>query len=226
MLKRHPLSNYQSVSQIQLLIAAFCFILLAFLTFFVWTQRLNHLDVKVTTFLQAMTPLSMDEVFSFFSWIGNFEVLVTIATAIFIIRKKIKACLVSLFVLALGHGVELAGKLLIFHPQPPLALGRTHHLPFSLSFHSHLLSVISSFPSGHSLRVVFFGVLFITWLWQLPHKRWHLGIIFLVCGWIGLTLLTRITLGEHWWSDVLGGALLGLGLSLVAKVVIQNFERN
>jgi membrane-associated phospholipid phosphatase len=35
-----------------------------------------------------------------------------------------------------------------------------------------------------------------------------------------LMIISRITLGEHWLSDVLGGALLGLAMGILGVVFI------
>jgi undecaprenyl-diphosphatase len=76
------------------------------------------------------------------------------------------------------------------------------------------LAETDSFPSGHTVHaVLFLGVL---WLLLAPrlHRRWQrtaLGGSFVSLGL--LVGISRIYLGRHWPSDVLGAYLVG-GLAL------------
>jgi undecaprenyl-diphosphatase len=89
---------------------------------------------------------------------------------------------------------------------------------------------IQSFPSGHTVHyVVFFGFLaFLAWT-QLPAgglRRASFGIL------VAMILLvgpSRIYLGAHWASDVVGGYLLG-GVLLLGNILLyrrwSNVESN
>lgn len=67
-----------------------------------------------------------------------------------------------------------------------------------------------SFPSGHAMgSTILYGVLLLVWLPVVPPARRRLlvgGVVTLV----GAVGLTRVALGVHYPSDVLGGWLLGV----------------
>jgi undecaprenyl-diphosphatase len=84
-----------------------------------------------------------------------------------------------------------------------------------------------SFPSGHvSFYILFFG--FIAFLFY--HKKWlaprfRYTIITCCVGLILTVPISRIYLGAHWFTDVLGGFLLGnicLGCLLLLYLKDEN----
>lgn len=83
----------------------------------------------------------------------------------------------------------------------------------------------SSFPSGHALSsTAGLGVLvLLAWFVPLPHRRW----IALLAG-LGVVLVgfSRLALGVHYLSDVVGGWLLGLAwlavLTAAFRLTVQD----
>jgi membrane-associated phospholipid phosphatase len=73
-----------------------------------------------------------------------------------------------------------------------------------------------SFPSGHAARSVMLAVLGIG-----LGPAWF-GIVLLV--WAPLVVLARVAMGVHYLSDVLAGALLGLGIGLAILWILYRIS--
>jgi membrane-associated phospholipid phosphatase len=95
--------------------------------------------------------------------------------------------------------IETALKIVVPQAPPPAELSRSiHFLPFLESPTAY------SFPSGHVARIAFLVTAF-AWHWPIALAS------------VLVMALTRIYLGDHWPSDVIGGWLLGYGVALLAR---------
>ncbi len=195
----------------------FIFILFIILTYIVRQDYLNQFDFDTTVRLQNHIPLKFDSFLSSLSLIGSFEILAGIILLIAIFRKKF----VSLFIFvpfALAHVIEIIGKALLHHPGPPYLFFR-YNIDFL--FPSSYIQPGSSYPSGHSLRIVFISFIFFSLIKKskLKSAMKILLISFLLVFNI-LMLVSRVSLGEHWTTDVIGGALLGLSSGIFALIFL------
>ncbi len=193
------------------------FIFFIVLTYFVREDYLNQFDFNTTVRLQNHIPKKVDAVFSSLSLIGSFEILAGLLFIIFILRKKLISLLIFIpFIIA--HLVEVVGKFFLHHPGPPHLFFR-YNLGFL--FPSSYVQPGSSYPSGHALRIVFVSVIFFYLVIRSKINN-HIKIfinLFLILFNIAM-LISRISLGEHWTTDVIGGALLGLSSGIFAFIFL------
>jgi membrane-associated phospholipid phosphatase len=189
--------------------------LFVLLTLGVHNQLLQTFDLETTVLLQRIFPRSVDLPFSLLSLLGSAEIttVILLVLVLFVSRPTLRAKPISLFLLV--GLIEWLGKNLVSQPGPPDDLLRYVRL-FSMPT-AHVVTPFS-FPSGHAARVVFLTVIAAVWI---AHSNTGTGMkkILLVLLPVGAAamLVSRISLGEHWASDVIGGTLLGAAAALLSE---------
>lgn len=198
-------------------------IFLALFTLFSYNvakERFVQRDFDTTVKIQDHMPRKYDGIFSYFSLLGSVEVTVGICLFFAILaflKWKWMAILGWLMILP-ATLAEIFGKLVLFHPGPPVFFHRTL-LPQSLpSFYVH---TNFSYPSGHMTRTIFIiTILCCLFFFSRLNLFLKYGAIFVLIGFGFMMGLTRIYLGEHWLSDVVGGTLLGVGFGFSSYMLI------
>ena len=141
--------------------------------------------------------------------------IIVITTITFIKRKKWRmAALVIPLAFGLMTLAEIYGKSVVHHPAPPYFLLKN---PSSV-FPKYYVWENFSYPSGHAARAMFLA----TVLYILTKKRARVGIALAI--YVSLISLSRVYLGHHWLSDVIGGTLLGSGSGLLTIPLLLSYN--
>jgi undecaprenyl-diphosphatase len=158
----------------------------------------NLRGVEVTGYMETL------------SFIGKYGIAAATGVLLFMLlkRRRFFEMGVLFTTMVLGLLANLALKLTFIRPRPdiaPLAVENSY-----------------SFPSGHSMSAMIFFMIFTYLFYHFTHRVkasiWVLIIASLFTIGIGIS---RIYLGVHYPSDVLGGYLMGLLWVMLILVIIK-----
>ena len=181
----------------------FAIVLLVTAFLSVWAAVRDYFigDLFLARAIQKVSATPWEETMEVVSFIGATFPMLAIALALFawFLWKRRQAECYAVFAVLLGFGVSPILKALVDRPRPTADLVSVWRYFDGLGF-----------PSGHALNaVLLFGLLFYLAPLLVPWRGAVSIIRTLLVALIGLMGVSRVYLGAHWPSDVLGGFLYG-----------------
>lgn len=197
-------------------LGAFC--LFVIFSYFVHKNFFIQFDFDTTVRVQNHLGDRFIVPFSALSQFGEVEIVSVILFIILAIHRKLKTFL-AFFFFGLMHFIEIYGKVFVHHLPPPHFMLKTITV---VNFPQFYVSTQNSYPSGHAGRALFVTSLLAVMTGstkKLSRVQKYIILLLLTCYDI-IMGVSRIYLGEHWTSDVIGGSLLGLSMGLFSGIFL------
>ena len=192
------------------IICIISFLIFLFLGYLVLTKKDIYLDKCVYNFISPFIYNNLTSIIKYLTRIGSALIVisVTICALIFIKNKK--------------YGLFMAIDLIAITIVQLIAkniFSRTRPVDINL-----ITETGYSFPSGHSLTAMAFYGLIIYFIYKSDlRKRSKMIYIIMFLSFIVVIGLSRIYLGVHYFTDVLGGFTLSISYLIVYTSIIKKF---
>lgn len=183
-------------------------------TFIVRTDILRGVDFNLTVKIQDNLPQASFKFLQLITELAKFEVITILLVIVMLTSRQWLQTLLAIGLWGGGHVLELVGKYILHQPPPPFMF---YKVPIVTWFPGDYVTEGNSYPSGHSMRAVFFA--FIVTALVLSSKKIPQLFKYVISvglfGFAGLVGLGKVALGQHWTTDIIAGAFMGAGCSLI-----------
>ena len=174
-------------------------------------KSIVNFDYKVIEFFGNINDKRLTAAMSFITNFGDWYIPILIIVCILIIIKN------NWYFYTLSSSYLLSGivvfitKILVARPRPLEALIK---IPSSYSF-----------PSGHTLTSLIFYMTLFYLMTEKSNKLIRITFGLLFCFLIVVVAFSRVCLGVHFFSDVVGGFILGMPCLLCCiNIIEKNFK--
>lgn len=194
--------------QLRLLTSALAtFLLFLVITITVKIGYFDAFDYVSVLTINGLASKPFTSVVVLYTEFGGEILWIVLAPTLYILGKTSgrRSAVMMAAAIALGSIIELIVGQIYYRPRPYLILS-------DLNLFSSILSQDPSFPSGHTARA-FAGAL----AFSYNYKRWSYLMLPLAVA-VGLS---RVYLAVHYPSDIIGGALVGLGSFLTIALIVN-----
>ena len=177
-------------------------------------QNLSIIELKLTTFIQNLLvsiPLSIPKLITDFGHGTPMDYVALAIIILFLFFKNYKSLIIFFAALPLSNWIYSTIKLIIERPRPPVEY--------------RLIEISNySFPSGHStLSMVLYGLLiYFTWKY-IKNQKAKITLTTILATIVVVVGFTRIWLGVHYLTDVIGGFSLGICIISVLVIIDRQF---
>ncbi len=175
---------------------------------------LQPIDTHISLLIYQLRNPFLTQIMIFFSLLGNEILFLLLCVIVFLLiwKKYYRNAFLILITIFAGSIINLVIKETILRDRPNL----------SPLFHE----LFHSFPSFHAMNAFIFYSLIFLLAYKMSRNKAYILLIFCTSSVIiFLVGLSRLYLGVHYLSDVIGGYLAGLGL-VSGVYVIDKILRN
>lgn len=191
---------------IKYIICLICLIIFTILAFLVVTKKELIIDTIVYNFISNFITNELTLIVKFITFLGGGTVIILIT---FLSLMLLKNKRIGLFI-----GLDLILITIFQYILKPL-IGRVRPIGINLIEEKSF-----SFPSGHSLTAMaFYGfIIYLIFKSKLKYKKVYIVLLSILILLIGLS---RVYLGVHFITDVLGGFIFSLGYLIIFIELIK-----
>ncbi len=197
--------------------ALYCLLLILFIIFIVWDVKhfgmLDNLNHSVYYLMQSFRSDLLDKIAVYLTILGDKKIIIPTFFIIFayLIGKKHYRFAFHWL------GLIIVTAATIFILKELVAIPRPGDLTPELNY---------SFPSGHAtLSIIFYGFM-ASFICDRTKKSLHRFIYIITTLIILIVCLSRLYLGAHWLTDIIGGLLLGSIMFELTSLSLHRYQTN
>lgn len=174
------------------------------------------MEINIIKAFQSIANSFLDVVFWLITKMGEEIFFLLVFVGIYLLYSKKFAFKFTIYYLV-SVGVNAVIKLIIRRPRPYVA---------SSEVKDRLHASEYSFPSGHSQGFFVEGTTSMQELGKSNAKKWLKITILSVLAVLGIgVMISRLYWGQHYPSDVLVGAMLGISLPFIIDIIWKNVPK-